>query len=195
MPVVSVNTIVDPNQQRDGRRFLRFEWTVTGGEVIPLFGYGKYLVDIAPEIIDVINPDTPEQEVIYSTPPTQEEAIATIRANLEIKLNEQLERREAFETLEDSSKITSLNHATPQRVAELILRYVLRTDRIEDVAKAKPLVDYLKANYTAQQLQTATGLTGAQLTKIDNRVIKAEAYFTAEATALEDREENLEAEK
>lgn len=181
MPVTSVNTIVDPNQQRDGRRFIRFEWTVTGGEVIPLFGYGKYLVDGL----------TDDQD----QPITQDDAIATIRANLETKLNAQLERREAFEALEDSSKITSLNHATPQRVAELILRYVLRTDNIEDVVKAKPLVDYLKANYTAQQLQTATGLTGAQLTKIDSRVTKAEAYFAAEATALEDREENLEVEK
>ena len=147
---------------------------MTGGEVIPLYGYGKYRVNDGPG--------------------TQAEEVEAIRANLETRLNRQLEFREAYETLENATKAQNLQHTTQQRVAELIFRFALSSDDIERISKAKPIADYIKANFTTAQIRNATGLTNEQLTKVDNRITKAAAYRSAEITANEDKED-VEAEK
>lgn len=164
MPVISSQAFVDSHTQRDGRRFIRFEWTVTGGEVLTHFGYGKYRVNDGPG--------------------TQAEEVEAIRANLETKLNRQLEFREAYETLQDWRKAQNLQHTTRARVAELIFRAILRERYDLDlIRKAKPIVDYIKANFTVAQIRNATGLTNEQLTKIENRInaVVGERTFTGMA--------------
>ena len=42
MPVVSSQVVEESATQADGRKYLRFEFTLSSGEVLTHFGYGKY---------------------------------------------------------------------------------------------------------------------------------------------------------
>jgi hypothetical protein len=61
-------------------------------------------------------------------------------------------------------------HSTTKKIVKRLIREMMQDKRPETVFKLEPLVDYLRVNYTATQLQTFLGITAGQLIHMNQKI-------------------------
>jgi len=107
--------------------------------------------------------------------------------------NQIIERVES----EDSLTITlNPKWSTSKRIAKKLIRYMMRERDPRIVVALEPLIDYLRANYNANQLANWLDITTQQVLKMNRRInailddvgtVKAQmALFDAEQEEIED---------
>jgi len=77
----------------------------------------------------------------------------------------------------------SFDFTTKKAFLKRLIRYIMKHKDVKTVLAIKPLIDWLKANYTATQIATYLGVTVAILLRINNRL---DAIFAVSDTLIAD---------
>jgi len=144
MPIVS-SEIFEDQAQGDGRRHLRY----------------KFVDHLGKEHI------TPTQIVL-----AEFDASAAMVTRVS-SFDSSLEEREGFDIFDQSDPLTfALNpqHSTTPKILKIMVRRLMAERDPYLVIKMEPVIDYLRATYTAPQIATALNITTQQVTNMNSRI-------------------------
>lgn len=180
MPIISSVTKFDNRTQKSGRRRVWYELT---DHLDAVHTRGNHLLKsyaILPFSPEVIGAQTYDLVFDESTGESRlwDGAIWQIyRTQLHKKQETGLGENEAQEMIELIDRgddplplIQSPEHSTSKKLAKKAIRYMMRKQDPFIVIILEPLIIYLRANYTSDQLIAFLDLTSPQAVKMNNRI-------------------------
>lgn len=180
MSIVSSVTKYDNRVQKSGRRRVLYELTDHLGGVHKRGGHqlkSYSVLPSTPEVIgnqsyDLVFDEASNESVLWDGGAWQ-----TYRTQLHAQQELELNKKEVLGMVEGIDNgddplplIQSPEHSTSKQLAKKAIRHMMKMRDPFIVITLKPLINYLRANYTNAQLVSFLDLTTAQAIKMNNRI-------------------------
>lgn len=155
MAIVS-SIILETSIQTDGRRWIREKHT----DHLGFLHFAQYLT----------NADSDINAIMLARIPF---------INSMLIENEEQKLISKFEEERNDPTTYTFNFTTKQAFLRRLIRYIMNHKDVKLILAIKPLIDWLKANYTAAQIATYLGITIVVLGRINTRL---DAIFSIATT-------------